>query len=167
VVKVSRTLYKAVYLESSIRQARLFNSMYHLIHVLLGQNDITISSAIFCHWFRNDLYCVEWGVKLYSNHGVKTPCSNYSIDSPRLSLTLIIHAYHPSLLHSANSSHRMIVAFLFFFRTHSTDSTDSFTDNSADFSELIRFSFFPALLTCWSRAVDNYKLTYGLQRTCS
>jgi len=49
-----------------------------------------------------------------------------------------------------------IVAFLFFFRTHSTDSTDSFTDNSADFSELIRFSFFPALLTCWSRAVDNY-----------
>ena len=60
-----------------------------------------------------------------------------------------------------------IVAFLFFFRTHSTDSTDSFTDNSADFSELIRFSFFPALLTCWSRAVDNYKDCNGFVREVS
>jgi len=61
---------------------------------------VSISQVIVCEdRLRNDLYCVEWGVKLYSNQSNQASISSIYVwqTSPYTSIGLHHEKYHPGV----------------------------------------------------------------------
>jgi len=60
----------------------VYNAYYGRVNLFV---EIRISQVIGCEdRLRNDLYCVEWGVKLYSNQPTNVEIRNFSISSTRI-----------------------------------------------------------------------------------